>query len=124
MRFLVSSIFLYACESWNMTAELQRRIQAMEMRCYCKILRISYKDQVTNEEVRAKNQQAIRSHEDLLTIVKRRRLQWYGHVSRSSGLAKTILQGTVKGGRRQCRQRFSGPLYFGCNLLQQRTQYA
>ena len=36
-------------------------------------------------------------------IVKR--LQWYGHVSRSSGLAKTILQGTVKGGRRQGRQR-------------------
>ena len=31
--------------------------------------------------------------------------QWYGHVSRSSGLAKTILQGTVKGGRRQGRQR-------------------
>ena len=28
----------------------------------------------------------------------------YGHVSRSSGLAKTILQGTVKGGRRQGRQ--------------------
>ena len=41
----------------------------------------------------------------LLTIVKRRKLQWYGHVSRSSGLAKTILQGTVKGGRRQGRQR-------------------
>ena len=30
---------------------------------------------------------------------------WYGHVSRSSGLAKTILQGTVKGGRREGRQR-------------------
>ena len=29
------------------------------------------------------------------------KLQWYVHVPRSSGLAKTILQGTVKGGRRQ-----------------------
>ena len=56
-------------------------------------------------EVRAKIQQAIGPHEDLLTIVKRRRLQWYGHVSRSSDLAKTILQGTVKGGRRQGRRR-------------------
>ena len=72
------------------------------MRCYCKILRISYKDHVTNEEVRAQIQQA---HEDLLTIVRRRKLQWYGHVSRSSGLAKTILQSTMKGGRRQGRQR-------------------
>ena len=59
----------------------------------------------TNEEVRAKIQQAIGPHEDLLKIVKRRKLQWYGHVSRSSGLAKTILQGTVKGGKRQGRQR-------------------
>ena len=77
----------------------------MEMRCYRKILRISYKNHVTNEEVRAKIQQAIRPHEDILTIVKRRKLQWYAHVSRSSGLAKTILQGTVKGARRQGRQR-------------------
>ena len=105
MRSLVTSIFLYACESWTPTAELQRRIQAMEMRCYRKILRILYKDHVTNEEVRTKIQQAIGPHEDLLTMVMRRKLQWYGHVSRSSGLAKTILQGTVKGGRRQGRQR-------------------
>ena len=72
----------------------------MEMRCYRKILHISYKDHVTNEEVRAKIlhisykdhatneevrakiQQAIGPHKDLLTIVKRRKLQWYGHVSR------------------------------------------
>ena len=105
MRSLIISIFLYACESWTLTAELQRRIQAMEMRCYRKILHISYNDHVTNEEVRAKIQQAIGPHEDLLTIVKRRKLQWCGHVSRSSGLAKTILQGTVKGGRRRGRQR-------------------
>ena len=75
------------------------------MRCYRKILHISNKDQVSNEEVIAKIQQAIGPHEVLLTIGKRRKLQWYGHVSRSSGLAKTILQGTVKGGRRQGRQR-------------------
>ena len=75
------------------------------MRCYRKILAISYKDHVTNEEVRAKIQQAIGPHEDLLTIVQRCKLQWYGHVSCSSGLAKTILQGTVKGGRKQGRQR-------------------
>ena len=76
----------------------------MEMSCYRKILRISYKDPVTNEEVRAKIQQVIGPHEDL-TIVKSRKLQWYGYVSRLSGLAKTILQGTMKGERRKGRQR-------------------
>ena len=45
MRSLVTAIFLYACESWTLTAELQRRIQVMEMRCYRKILGISYIDQ-------------------------------------------------------------------------------
>ena len=77
----------------------------MEIRCYHKILCISYKDHVTNEEVRAKIQQSIGSSEDLLTNVKRRKLQWYEHVFRSPGLAKTILQGTVEGGRRQGRQK-------------------
>ena len=104
MRSLVTSIFLYACESWTLTAELQG-IQGMEMRCYRKILRIHYKDLVSNEEVRAKIQQAIGPQEDLLSIVKRRKLQWYGHVSRSSRLAKSILRSTVKGERRQGRQR-------------------
>ena len=40
-----------------------------------------------------------------MIIVKRLKLQWYGHVSSSSGLTKSILQGTVKGGRRQGGQR-------------------
>ena len=104
-RSLVTFIFLYVCESWTLTAELQRRIQAMEMRCYRKILHISYQDHVTDEEVRAKIQQAIGPPKDFLTIVKRLKLQWYGHVSRSSGLAKIILQSTVRGGRSQGRQR-------------------
>ena len=75
------------------------------MKCYRKILHISYKDHVTNKEVRSKIQQAIGLHEGLMTIVKRRKLHWKGHVSRSTGLAKNILQGTVTGGRRQGGQR-------------------
>ena len=40
MRSLVTSICLYACESWTLTAELRRRMRTMEMRYYRKILRI------------------------------------------------------------------------------------
>ena len=75
------------------------------MRCYRRILNISYKDHVTNEEVSNKIKGAIGPYEDLLSIVKKRKLKWYGHVSRSNGLAKTILQGTVPGKRRRGRQR-------------------
>ena len=77
MLSFVTSIFLYACESWALTAVLRRRIQAMEMKCYRKILHISYKDHVTNEEVHAKIQHTIGPH-DLLTIIKRCRLHCMG----------------------------------------------
>ena len=55
----------------------------MEMKYYRNILRIPYKHRVTNEEVRAKIQQAIGPHEDLLTTAKTLKLQWYGHFSGS-----------------------------------------
>ena len=102
---LATSIFLYACETWTITADIERRIQALEMRFFCKLLGISYRDHITNEEVKARIGNTIRPYEDLLTSVKRRKLKWYGHITRSSGLAKTILQGTVQGGRRRGRQR-------------------
>ena len=85
----------------------------MEIRCYRKIVHISYKDHVINKEVRAEIQQAIRPHEDHLTIVKRRKLQWYGHVSRSSGLAETILQGTAKGGENKADRGKGGKTSLG-----------
>ena len=105
MRTLILSAFLYACESWALTAEIERRIQALEMRCYRRLLKISYKGHVTNEEVCNRIQNAIGVHDGLLTMVKKRKLRWYGHISRSSGTAKTILQGTVKGARRRGRQK-------------------
>ena len=105
MRSLVISIFLYACESWTLIAELEKRTQAFEMRCYRRLLNISYKDHVTSEEVRRKIQVAIGEYDELLSLVKKRKLRWFGHVSRSSGLAKTILQGTVKGKRKRGRQK-------------------
>ena len=75
------------------------------MRYFRTFLGISYRDHITNEEVKARFGNAIGQYEDLLTSVKRRKLKWYVHVTRSSGLAKTILQGTVQGGKRRGRQR-------------------
>ena len=100
MSSLAMSIFLYACETWTITADIER-IQALEMRCFLKLLGISH---ITNEAVKARIGNAIGPYEGL-TSVKRRKLKWYGHVIRSSGLAKTILQGTVQGGRRRGRQK-------------------
>ena len=105
LHALVISTMLYACEAWTLNADLQRKIQAVEMRCLRKLLGISYKDHVTNNEVRRKITQHVSHYEDLLTTAKKRKLRWYGHVTRSEGLAKTILQGTVQGKRRRGRQK-------------------
>ena len=71
MRSLVISIFLYACESWTLITELEKRTQAFEMRCYLRLLNISYMDHVTNEEVHRKIQAAIGKYDELLTLVKK-----------------------------------------------------
>ncbi|MEW8547190.1 MAG: hypothetical protein AB2693_27070 [Candidatus Thiodiazotropha sp.] len=94
MRSLVISIFQYACKS------RRKKPQAFEMRCYRRLLNMSYRDHVTNEEVRRRIQTTIEEYDELLTLVKKRELRWFVHASRSSGLAKTILQGKVKGKRR------------------------
>ena len=82
--------------------KLERRIQTFEIRCYRKIFGISFRDRITNEKVRNRVRAAIRPHDDL-SIIKTRKLRWYGHVTRSTVLAKAVMQGTVPGGRRRGR---------------------
>ena len=94
MRSLVISIFLYACESWTLTAELEKRTQAFIIYGPC------YPWGGLQEDP-----SSIGEYDELLTLVKKRKLRWFGHVSRSFGLAKTILQGTVKGKRKRGRQK-------------------
>ena len=80
MRSLIISMFLYACESCTLAAELEKRMQTFEMRCYRRLLNILYKDHVTNEEVRRKIQAAIGEYDEHLTLVKKRKLRRDGHV--------------------------------------------
>ena len=95
LRSLAIAIFMYACK-----AELEKKTQTFEMRCCRRLLNISFKDHVINEGIRRKIQAAIGKGDKLLTLVKIWKLRWFGHISRSSGLAKAILQGTVQGKRR------------------------
>ena len=78
MRSLVISLILYVCESRILTAELEKRTQAFEMRRYQRLLKIPYKVVVTNEDGRKNSQEAIGEYEDLLTMVKERKLTYSG----------------------------------------------
>ena len=105
LRSMVISIFLYACESWTIDSYLEKRISAFEMRCLRQLLGIDPRQRVSNERVRAMVTSEIGRHQDLLEIVKTRKLKWFGHTTRGDGLAKTCLQGTVRGGRARGRPR-------------------
>ena len=72
---LVISIFLYTCELWTLTAELEKITQAFKMRCYQRLLNISYKDHVTNEEIRSKIQAAIGAYVEILALGKKHKLK-------------------------------------------------
>ena len=65
MRSLVISIFLCACESRTLIAELEKRTQAFEMRCYRRLLNISFKNHVTNEKICRKIQAATGEYVEL-----------------------------------------------------------
>ena len=106
-KSLVLSILLYGCESWTLTAELEKRIQAFENKCHRKLLKISYKEHKTNEYVRNEMKKRVGSQEPLLSTIKRRKLMWFGHTARHDTLAKTILQGTLEGKRKRGRQKKS-----------------
>ena len=103
-RFLWQTSFHLAWRGMGYAMRHCPRHTTCRLRCFHKLFGISYRDHITNEEVKARTGNAIGPYKDL-PAVKRRKLMWYGHATRSSGLAKTILQGTVQGSRRRGRQR-------------------
>ena len=86
-------------------AYTERRIQAFEMKCFRKLLRISYREHRTNASVTSEVEDLVGKQEPLLATIKRRKLAWFGHVTRHDGLCKTVLQGTVEGERGRGRPR-------------------
>lgn len=104
-KSLVLSTLLYGCESWTLTADTERRIQAFENKSYRRMLHISYREHRTNDYVRQLVTTLAGEQEPVISAVKRRKMAWYGHVTRHTSLSNTILQGTVEGKRRRGRQR-------------------
>ena len=92
-------------ETWTLNAELEKKINAFELRTYRRLLQIPYTAHVTNERVLKQIKDAAGPFDRLLEIVKRRILVWFGHVTRRNGLSKTVLQGSVNATRSRGRPR-------------------
>ena len=69
-RSLVLPILFYGCEIWTLLADSENNIQAFEIKCLRKLLRISYLEHKTNDWVRSKINFLVDSQEPPRAIVK------------------------------------------------------
>ena len=103
LRCYIFSVFLYGCESWTLDPVLEERMNALELYFYRRMLRISWVQKVTNEEVLAR----MGKQRELLLTFKERKTRYFGHVMRGDKyeLLRLIIQGKIAGkrsiGRRQ-----------------------
>ena len=91
-------------DSWTLTADLERWIQAFENKCHRGLLDVPYRERKTNEYAWQQVNISAGRQELLLSIAKRRKLSWFGHVCRHDTLPTIILKGTVR-----CRHRRGRP---------------
>ena len=95
------STLLYGSESWTITRELKAKINAAEMWFYRRMMRISWRDRITNEEVLAR----FGTRRALVGEIRRRQMNFVGHIIRSEKLEHLCLTGRVEGRRARGRQR-------------------
>ena len=82
---------------------MPKKLQAFENKSNKKLLSITYQEKKTNVYVKEKMIAIIGKYDPMLHIFKRRKLKWYGYISRHDGLSKMIIKGIVEGSRKQGR---------------------
>ncbi|CAG9087673.1 unnamed protein product [Plutella xylostella] len=110
LKCYVWPIVLYGCESWTIKENFKKKLEAFEMWCYRRMLRISWTDKVTNVEVLKRMHKQV----ELVRTIKQRKVAYLGHVLRNKRyqLLHTIIMGKVEGKRRPGRRK----LTWLCNI--------
>ena len=101
MKTYIWSVLLYGCECWTISKTMEKRLVALEMWFLRRIFRISWTEKISNKEVLT-----LAEYEpSLMRAIKKRQLEFFGHINRRNGLEKLVLCGKIKGTRGQGRQR-------------------
>ena len=118
LKCYVWSTLLYGCESWTMNSNCKQKLEAMEMWCYRRMMRISWVKKISNKCVL----KIVGMERDLLVTIRKRQLKFVGHIMRKGGLEKLVLEGKVAGTRQRGRRRlnFIGGLAsaVGCSAVE------
>ena len=102
VKALVFPVVMYQCESWTVKKAECRRINAFELWCWRRLLRVLWTARRSNESILKE----ISPGCSLEGLMLRLKLQYFGHLmQRIDSLEKTLMLGKIEGGRRRGRQR-------------------
>ena len=101
-KAMVFPVVMYGCESWTVKKAECRRIDAFELWCWRRLLRVPWTARRSNQSM-LKEISPEYSSEGLMLMLK---LQSFGHLmGRTDSLEKTLMLGKIKGGRKMGQQR-------------------
>ena len=103
LKTYVWSVLLYGCECWTISNNNKKKLEATAMWFIRRLMGISWKERKTNEEV-LKLSGTSRS---LMKTVRKRQMEFLGHINRKNGLEKIVLCGKIEGKRSRGRPRTS-----------------
>ena len=97
----VISTLIYAAETWIINVADMKRIEGFEMWCLRKMLKVSYKEHKTNEEV----MRVAGYKRSLKMDILRRKAKYLGHTLRKNGMQRQLLEAYIEGSRGRGRPR-------------------
>lgn len=105
LKCYVFSVLMYGVEAWTLTDAACKRLEAFELWCYRRMLRISWTHHVTNETVL----QRMNKDKEIMRTVKERKLAYFGHIMRNEKyeILHLTMQGKMDGKRGPGRRRIS-----------------
>ena len=103
LKCYIWSVLLYGAESWTISKTMQDRLQAAEMWFVRRMLRISWTDRISNEQVLSR----AGTHRQLIKTIITRQIRFLGHVLRKEQLEDLALTGKIEGRRSRGRQRLT-----------------
>ena len=102
VKVLVFPIVLYGAETWTMGKHERRKIDAFELWCWRRVLRVSWMERKTNIWII----ENIKPEWTLESRVPKAALSYFGHVVRAGGMEDDVMLGRMNGASRRGRQRW------------------
>jgi len=102
VKATIFPVVMYGCESWTVKKAERRRIDAFELWCWRKLLRVPWTARRSNQSILKEINPGCLLERLMLKL----KLQYFGHLTRTAdSFVKTLMLGKIEGGRKRGGQR-------------------